>query len=688
MTRAALAFACLCVCLDITANVVSTVAAASDTDADRALASLARLMATDISTRDAAESTDETPGIVAVLDGRDLRNAGIATVREALALIPGIDLPAPQFVRDEPVMRGVGGFFTGSSGKLRYMVNGTVTNNVINANSTETLDIPVALVERIELIRGAGSALHGEYAYLATLNVVTRQAGDAAGIELDSFEGYRVSARTGFAIGDDGKASLAVAFDDTPGEERRTGEDLFHATGFGALSNAPGDAHLAQRNYQVFFDLENGGVALNAFALGKRHADAFGASNALTNDDSLNREIEHAGINLEVTGNAGQWDLTGRLGVQRFRREGDTVEILPAGGFGVYPDALVASSSEGEDRLEADMTFGRDIGRHRLLAGVEFARSEADDISYAPNFDESNELPGPVRLPAPLDEPSPRPLGYEGRSRDVISAFVSDRFRAGESLEATLGLRVDDYSDVGTSTSPRAAVSYRVNDNHVVKSQLSRAFRPPAFLELYTLLGAPAGNARLDAETVDTAEIAHVYRRDDLLLQTSLFTSHLDDLIRTDERNRFINAAGVRSEGVEFEFDYRSGPSMRWFGNIAWLDTEDEDTGERVAGSTNWLANLGVSVRRGSRFSAVLRYQYVGQRYRGAGDPREPLDGFGTFHAALSWRDVLRPGVTVRFGVNNILDDEARDPSPFPGYEDDYPGPGREFWLRITRDFR
>ena len=159
-------------------------------------------------------------------------------------------------------------------------------------------------------------------------------------------------------------------------------------------------------------------------------------------------------------------------------------------------------------------------------------------------------------------------------------------------------------------------------------------------------------------------------------------------MIRLDPQDRFVNTAGVKASGVEFEFDYRSGPALRWFGNISWLDAVDEATGDRVAGSSDWLANAGLAIIRGSRFSAVVRYRYVGRRFRDAGDPRPALDGYGTLDAALTWRDILRPGVTVQFGVNNILDDEARDPSPFPGYEDDYPGPGRELWLRITRNFR
>ena len=684
----AIVAAFLLITIEFTAIAVASEPGDDDSETDRALASLVRLMKTDISTGDVAEYTDDSPGIVAVLDGKDLRNAGVRTVREALSLVPGIDLPAPQFARNEPIMRGIGGFFIGSSGKLRYMVNGVVSNNVFNANSDQTLEIPLSLVERIELIRGAGSALHGEYAYLATVNVVTRRDRDSIGIELDSFSGFRLNARTGFSLGSNMEASLGVSFDDTPGEERRTGRDLLHAAGSGDVSNAPGEPHLALRNYHVFLSVAGHAVDIRAFAMGHERANAFGEANALTDDDRRSRNLDHAGLEIGVQGALGEWEVEGRLGAQRFRRRGDEVEIVPAGAFGVYPDALIASTSEGENRYEAGVMLRRDFDEHRLSAGVEFAHSDARDIFYAPNFDERNELPGPFRLASPLAAPTPRPFGYEGRSRDVASAFVSDRFRPTDDLEVTVGVRVDDYSDADTATSPRAAVRYRVNENHVVKSQVSRAFRPPTFLELYTLLGPPAGNLSLDSETVDTIEVAHVYRRDDLLLQTSLFASRLEDMIRLDPQDRFVNTAGVKASGVEFEFDYRSGPALRWFGNISWLDAVDEATGDRVAGSSDWLANAGLAIIRGSRFSAVVRYRYVGRRFRDAGDPRPALDGYGTLDAALTWRDILRPGVTVQFGVNNILDDEARDPSPFPGYEDDYPGPGRELWLRITRNFR
>ncbi len=663
-----------------------------DADADVAITSLLRLLKTNISTRDRPESADETPGIVNILTGKDLRNIGVSTVRDALTLIAGIDLPEAQIARDEPAVRGVGGIYTGSSGKLRYMVDGLVTNNIVSGNSTETLDIPVEQVDRIEVIRGTGSALHGEYAYLGTINVVTYDKGDSIDFRATSFDGYKLGARMQIGGSDSVKSHLNVALSSTQGEKRMSGTDRMHSTGFPEVSNAPGRPHLQQQNYSLFYALESENLSLNAFALGKRREDGFGVSNTLSSQDDHVQIIDNTGLELNWKPQINQWDIDLKVAAKRFRREYDELEILPAGALGIYPDRLIANANEGEDRYEGKIKIGKTRGGHRLLGGFEFSHSQATDIHLEQNFDDQNPLPGPVSLPRPLPGPQQFQYGYEGRQRTVNSLFLSDQYNFSYPLKITFSLRFDDYSDVGSTTSPRINLSYRIDDKHLVKGQVSQAFRPPTFQELYSLIGSgesgPAGNPDLDVETVETVELTHVYRDSRLQLQSSVFSSKLDDLIRVDQSRRFTNAGGIRSNGAEIDFNYRSGPSLRWFGNVSYLDAVDTSTDSNVEGSAKWLANLGVVYRTGSRFSVVTRYRYVGERHRSPDDVRPTLDDYGIFNVALNYLDVFRPGITVRLGINNVLDSDTRNPAPARTYVDDYPGAGRELWLSVAREFR
>ena len=61
--------------------------------------------------------------------------------------------------------------------KVKLLLNGVAVNASASATTGTIYDTPIEQVERIELIRGPGSATHGEFAYAGVLNVTTRKQG-------------------------------------------------------------------------------------------------------------------------------------------------------------------------------------------------------------------------------------------------------------------------------------------------------------------------------------------------------------------------------------------------------------------------------------------------------------------------------------------------------------------------------
>jgi outer membrane receptor for ferrienterochelin and colicins len=149
--------------------------AANQNDTDLALENLIKLLNTTIATGHFEQPSDLAPGIVTILDRDRLLATGVRTVYEALSLLPGFDIPQPQLADNEPVVRGIGGVFSGSGGRMRYMVNGIGTNNAISGNGSLILQLTVDQIERIEVISGPGASVYGEYAMLGVINVATRK---------------------------------------------------------------------------------------------------------------------------------------------------------------------------------------------------------------------------------------------------------------------------------------------------------------------------------------------------------------------------------------------------------------------------------------------------------------------------------------------------------------------------------
>lgn len=120
-------------------------------------------------------NADYVPGIVTILRGKELETRGIRNVWEALALVPGVELGMEGTGRRHILIRGVG--LTYASETAKIMVNNVSYNTATYAFADTVFSIPIEQVERIEVIRGPGSAVYGEFAYSGVINVITYQSG-------------------------------------------------------------------------------------------------------------------------------------------------------------------------------------------------------------------------------------------------------------------------------------------------------------------------------------------------------------------------------------------------------------------------------------------------------------------------------------------------------------------------------
>jgi len=655
----------------------------------QALGTLVNLMHTTIQTGTSGKNTDLAPGIVSILEKRELIAAGVQTVSDALTLLPGFYKPEPELTDDEPVLRGIGGIFTGSSGKIRYLVNGSVMNNNISANSSLVLQMPVEQVERIEVLRGPGAAIHGEHALLGVINIVTRQDDEQAYVRATSFDSYTAGGSFIIQHTDGLRSVFNLAYSETGGANINSGPDYLHILGQKGVSNAPGQPNNARRLISGFYDLSGENWTLSAFLLDEDRGDGFGALNVLSQPQKYVQSATQRGVEFKANQTLDQWTVDYQFATKYFRREYDKLMILPPNPFGIYKNGLLGSSIEAEQRYEMGVDFSRTAMNHRLLLGFDFARSEASDIHYASNFLDQSPIPG-TRLPTPLSGIKAQPLGLEDRARNVISVFFSDQYQFNNKVELVGGFRVDHYSDIRDPTlfSPRFSASYQRSEQNSFKFQLARAFRPPSFSELHYLIGAgedgPAGNPDLDSETIDTLELSHTFRLPGTVLRTTLFASEISGLIRLDQSVRYQNALDIKSSGMEFEIEHRPRSGLLWFGNLSYVDAEDKQTGEPLEGSTNWLGNAGITWQPTGRYSSTLRYQYVGERIRSPMDTRADLSADSTWNISGYIKDFLFAGLGLRLGINNLFDEDTRNPSEIKGYSNDYPGAGREYWLQLS----
>lgn len=132
-----------------------------------------------------AVATRESPGILSIVSREEIANSGARDLLDILRLVPGFDFGVD-------VEQAVGVGFRGNwghEGKILLLIDG----QEFNENLYSTLQLGhhflADTIERVEVIRGPGSAIYGGYAELAVINVITRSA--------DGLQGGAVTLRAG-----------------------------------------------------------------------------------------------------------------------------------------------------------------------------------------------------------------------------------------------------------------------------------------------------------------------------------------------------------------------------------------------------------------------------------------------------------------------------------------------------------
>ena len=114
---------------------------------------------------------------VFVISNEDIRRSGAKNIPEALRLAPGVQVSA---IANNKWAVSIRGFAERFSNKLLVLVDGrSVYSPLFSGVFWEALDVPLELIERIEVIRGPGSAIWGVNAVNGVINIITKSAEQA-----------------------------------------------------------------------------------------------------------------------------------------------------------------------------------------------------------------------------------------------------------------------------------------------------------------------------------------------------------------------------------------------------------------------------------------------------------------------------------------------------------------------------
>lgn len=146
---------------------------------------------------------NEAPGVITIITSQDIEAIGARDLIDVLSTIPGFNLASD-------VQNGLAFGIRGNwaeEGKILYMIDGMYMNELAYGSYVVGNRFPINSIDKIEIIRGAGSALYGGLAGLGVINIITKQG--------QKLNGHKIFVNGGTSTNNISRAGLNYNFGGT-----------------------------------------------------------------------------------------------------------------------------------------------------------------------------------------------------------------------------------------------------------------------------------------------------------------------------------------------------------------------------------------------------------------------------------------------------------------------------------------
>lgn len=575
------------------------------------------------------QTLGEAPVATEVVDRGRIEASGATDLAGVLSMVPGVEVQGGHPVGTGVYLQGLG------SERVLVMVDGEPVVGRISGEIDLTR-LPVADVERVEVVKGPQSTLYGSEAMGGVINLVTRAPEPgvpAAGVQLTGgTEGRR-----------DGAAYARASTGPLDWTVRGGVRDVDLVPG----QNAPLDA--GTRRW-------DGNARLGWQAAPALRLEAGGW---LVEEDQQWR----TGQLYQFAANR-QW--SGRLGAAWTRGVHRVAPSLYVAGFehelsrSSGPSPVGGGDREVQRLAEATVAYTGAAGPLALDAGVEMRQ----------DWTRSDRVEG------------------EERDASAVEAYGQGTWKAG-AWSLVPGVRLSHDGRWGDHWTPRLALLWRPAPSLAVRASAGAGYRAPAFKELYMdFLNDAAGytvrgNPELRPEESTSVSAGAEWAGQRAYLRASAFRTDFDGFIETvvDEEAsapglavyRYQNVAQGRTSGLEAQAGAALG-GLRADAGWSWLSTEDETTGRPLFGRPEHSGRLALAYARASGLRVGLAGSYTGRT------PEQEVEGVVQYRESYLRLDgrvshTLPRGLAVALGVDNLT---GSGPEGWPGFT------GRNLYVTLS----
>ena len=181
------------------------------------------------------------------------------------------------------------------SQKVKILIDGHSVNNPWSGGAIWSFDdLVVENIKKIEVVRGPGSALYGQNAFLTVVNVITKDTEDIDGFQWTLSGGSYDTQNYNMLFGKEcGDLKISGFFDyfDTEGFSRKVEKDILSPAPF---SMSPGRSQNEKEKIDLNLKLSYNNLEIKGKYMKKRREGYIGAGYALNNETRIKDTYAYA----------------------------------------------------------------------------------------------------------------------------------------------------------------------------------------------------------------------------------------------------------------------------------------------------------------------------------------------------------------------------------------------------------
>ena len=657
-----------------------------------------------ISTSRRPESLSDVNASIAVLSEEELRLISHTHIQEAANRLPGVNINRNNGQESltairSPVLSG-----GGACGAFLLAEQGIPLRAAGFCNVNELFDSHSENAERIEVIRGPGTAFYGSNAVHGMINVVLPRAGTGNDltVEYGPRGTLRGNARIGF--GEDGGVRQTVllngiseeGFRPESGYDQQKGSWLYETT----LNNG------------MTLD---GGITLTN--LNQETAGYVVGAEAYKDDD-----LRRTNPNPEAYRNNRSMRAWTRIS---YELDGDWDVVLTP----YYRDAdldfiqhfLPGTPTETNKHSSVGMQFAsyKQIDEQRQLAAgvdVEFTSGSLvqrqDQPTQGSAFLQAT-IPQGRHYDYDVDATQMAPfvqyqqywdsgfdvtlgLRFERIGYDYTNNMISGRTREDGTPCGFGGCRYNrpsDRQDTFGNWAPKFALRYALNDSHDLQFRVTRGYRAPQATELYRLQN-DQNVADLDAVKIDSVELGFEGSVDRLQYEAVAYYMDKDNEIITDSNRINLNNMHTRHRGIELSGSYEISDAWRLSAayNHARHTYENDEisngvnlNGKDVATAPRNFGSVQLQWRPSTSLMTELQWVAQGEYYTSP-DNLNSYEGHDVLNLRTRWD--ATEDLTLSDNILNLTDRKYAERADWSAFGGDRYFPGEPLRAFVALNWR